>query len=59
VTLPSRVIAAVADRHALVSRPMPFPLSGFSLFQVWHERARKDAAHAWLRQLIVSIAREV
>ncbi|MFZ5444371.1 MAG: LysR family transcriptional regulator [Myxococcota bacterium] len=57
VTLPRRLIAAVAARYELVSLPLPFQAPGFSMHQAWHERMRKDPGHAWFRQLVVDLAR--
>lgn len=57
VTLPKRIVAATAERYGLVSMPLPFPASGFSMHQGWHERMRKDPGHAWLRQLVAEVAR--
>jgi len=57
--LPRRVFEAVAARYRLTALELPFALEGFSLEQCWHERSRRDAGHAWLRQRVVELAKTV
>lgn len=59
VTLPRRIIELSAKRYGLVSLPLPFEVTGFTMHQAWHERLRKDPGHAWFRQLVVEVARSV
>lgn len=40
-----------------VECPLPLPLHSVNL--VWHERYSKDAGHAWLRQLMIELARDL
>lgn len=55
--LPLRIIALHGAPWRLVTRPLPFPLRGFSLQQAWHERHRHDEGHAWFRKLVVELMR--
>lgn len=57
ITLPERVARAVAAQHGLVMRKPPLPLPRFSFSQFWHARNDGDAAHAWLRELLWSVAK--
>ena len=57
VTLPRRIVTAAAKRFDLAPLPLPFEAPGFSVFQAWHERMRKDPGHAWLRALVVEVGR--
>lgn len=57
VTLPARIIAAVARSHRLASRPPPLALADFTLHAIWHERTHDQAAHQWLREQIAAAAR--
>jgi DNA-binding transcriptional LysR family regulator len=57
VTLPRRIVELATRHYPLVSLPLPFALPGFTMHQAWHERVRKDPGHAWLRQLVVDVAR--
>jgi len=34
----------------------PKPLVAFSYLMVWHPRMNSDAAHIWLRQIMVEVA---
>jgi DNA-binding transcriptional LysR family regulator len=59
------VVLTLAKRVALVLGPLlglrqlapPLELPGFSMALVWHERQHADPAHAWLRSLMVSVAK--
>ena len=55
ITLPSRVVAVYGGARFAVHRP-PFPLSGFTISQLWHARNDDDPGHRWLRELVASIA---
>jgi DNA-binding transcriptional LysR family regulator len=54
--LPKRVITA-SRAFNLVERPLPFEVRGFTMAQAWHERARHDGGHQWLRQLVFAVAK--
>ncbi|MBL8680353.1 MAG: LysR family transcriptional regulator [Myxococcales bacterium] len=55
-TAPGHVARAMQERYRLVVKPVPFELEGFTLFLRWHSRFDRDAAHKWLRALLVSVA---
>jgi DNA-binding transcriptional LysR family regulator len=50
VILPRRIFHAAAQR---------FQSHGFTLHHAWHERMRKDAGHAWFRQVVVEVSKTV
>lgn len=54
-TAPGHVARAMQERYRLVVKPVPFELEGFTLFLRWHSRFDRDAAHKWLRTLLVSV----
>lgn len=59
LTLPAR-IARKAQAHLPVRAvELPFKVEGFTMAQAWHERMRKDPAHAWLRGVIAAVGREL
>jgi len=48
-------IAERYDREGvLVSRPLPFGPRSFQFKLYWHRRNDKDAAHQWLRQIVLA-----
>lgn len=57
VTLPRRIVAQLAHRWDLAVLDLPFEMPAFDVSQAWHERFRRDPAHAWFRQLVASVAR--
>ncbi len=61
VTLASRVATAFADSHklAILKPPPELALVGFSMHQIWHERAHGDDAQKWLREQIAAVAGDV
>jgi len=56
ITLPERVVRAVAGRRRLAVFPPPVALPGFSVSQRWHERNDADPAHGWFRDLVAEVA---
>jgi DNA-binding transcriptional LysR family regulator len=42
------------QRLALQIVPIPVELPGLPIYMVWHETRRRDAAHRWLRELVVA-----
>ena len=50
--LPARVARHFAEHLPLKLLPPPLLLSGFTIGQLWHDRAHRDPAHKWLRKLI-------
>jgi LysR family transcriptional regulator, mexEF-oprN operon transcriptional activator len=39
--------------------PLPFPIGEQHEILLWHKRNEPDPAHAWLRELIVALARKL
>jgi DNA-binding transcriptional LysR family regulator len=59
MTLSARLAQRLAETHGLVLRPCPIAIEHTRLSLVFHRRFEADAGHAWLRRLILAIAREV
>lgn len=57
VTLPRRIAEPYAARYGLVIRPSPvaIPPSFSQIHLLWHKRLGEHPAHAWFRELLVSI----
>ena len=53
---PSRMASLAAESHGLTALPLPPKLLSFDYRAIWHERAHRDGANKWLRQLITSTA---
>ncbi len=56
VTLPTRVAAVMARGRPLVLVPPPVRVAGFTVSMLFHERAKSDPAHAWLRARMIEAA---
>ncbi len=52
LTLPERVARVFAESYGLRVLEPPFPVPTFAIWQIWHERRRKEPAHAWLRGVL-------
>lgn len=59
ITLSSRLAAQLALAHRLVVRDPPVEVRHTRLSLVFHRRFEADQGHAWLRRLILAIARDV
>ncbi len=59
MTLSSRLAQKLAEAHGLVLRPCPVEIEHLRLSLVFHRRFEADAGHAWLRRLLLAVAREV
>ena len=59
MTLSSRLAQKLAEAHGLVLRPCPVEIEHLRLSLVFHRRFEADAGHAWLRRLLLVVAREV
>jgi len=57
-TTSERFARRLAARFALQVLPPPLDLPSCHGSQVWHPRFDADPAHAWLRRLVVKVARE-
>jgi DNA-binding transcriptional LysR family regulator len=55
-TMPKRLAMDYAQNPELKIMKAPKPLDAFSCLMVWHPRMNRDAAHIWLRQIIVMVA---
>jgi DNA-binding transcriptional LysR family regulator len=56
LTLPERVAMTFAKTLPLELLPPPFPVPGFAMILLWHDRTHHDSAHVWLRERIVEVA---
>jgi DNA-binding transcriptional LysR family regulator len=59
ISLSSRLACQMAAAHGLVRREPPVTLRHSRLSMVFHRRFEADAGHAWLRRLVLAVAREV
>ncbi|MDO9712628.1 LysR family transcriptional regulator [Paracraurococcus lichenis] len=59
ITLSSRLASQLALVHRLVLREPPIETKHTRLSLIFHRRFEADAGHAWLRRLILAIARDV
>jgi DNA-binding transcriptional LysR family regulator len=59
MTLSARLAQRLAEAHGLVVRPVPVEIRHTRLSLVFHRRFEADAGHAWLRRLLLAVAREV
>jgi DNA-binding transcriptional LysR family regulator len=51
--VPERLVRDRADRLKVVD--CPFPVDGFAVGMVWHERSHGHGGHRWIREAIVSL----
>ena len=58
MTLSGRLARLLADAHGLILRPCPVPIRHTRLSLVFHRRFEADAGHAWLRRMLILLARE-
>jgi LysR family transcriptional activator of mexEF-oprN operon len=59
ITLSARLARQMAAAHGLLCRDPPLAVRHTRLSLLFHRRFEADAAHAWLRRLILALAREV
>jgi DNA-binding transcriptional LysR family regulator len=59
MTLSGRLAQRLAELHGLAVRPCPVEIRHTRLSLVFHRRFEADAGHAWLRRLLMNVAREV
>jgi DNA-binding transcriptional LysR family regulator len=59
MTLSARLAKQLAEAHGLVLRDPPIGISHTRLSLIFHRRFENDAGHAWLRRLVLQVAREV
>lgn len=58
-TLPSRIAKLQAANSNLVIMPPPFDIPEFELKMAWSPLLHHNAAHQWLRALIMTVAKEI
>ncbi len=58
-TLPTRVARLQAENPMLLIMPPPFFIPEFDLKMAWSPQLHSNAAHRWLRQLILFVARRM
>ena len=49
-TAPREIVSSLAPKLGLALHPVPVPMSPVDATLAWHERARGDLGHVWLRQ---------
>jgi LysR family transcriptional regulator, mexEF-oprN operon transcriptional activator len=59
MTLSARLAMRLAELHGLAVRPIPVEIHHTRLSLVFHRRFEADPGHAWLRRLLLAVAREV
>jgi DNA-binding transcriptional LysR family regulator len=59
MTLSARLAMRLAEAHGLVVRPVPVEIRHTRLSLIFHRRFEADPGHAWLRRLLLAVAREV
>ncbi len=59
ITLSARLAHQLAVAHGLAVRCPPVPAQHTRLSLLFHRRLEADAGHAWLRRLILALARDV
>ncbi|WP_439548757.1 LysR family transcriptional regulator [Falsiroseomonas sp.] len=59
MSLSGRLAQRMAETYGLVLRPCPVELNHTRLSLLFHRRFEADPGHAWLRRLLLSVAREV
>jgi DNA-binding transcriptional LysR family regulator len=59
MTVSSRLALSMAAAHGLVARACPVEIRHTRLSLVFHRRFEADAGHAWLRRMLMAVARDV
>ncbi len=59
ITLSARLACAMGRAHGLVVRKPPVEIRHTRLSLVFHRRFEADPGHAWLRRMLIALAREV
>ena len=58
-TEPCRLLTPLAKQFNLALKTPPFSIPPFNVTQIWHSRHTADAAHVWLRKMIVKCVQHV
>jgi DNA-binding transcriptional LysR family regulator len=59
MSLSARLALRLAESYGLAVRPCPIEFRHMRLSLVFHRRFEADAGHAWIRRLLITVAREV
>lgn len=59
LTIPEKVARHSAQHRPLTIVPTPIALPEITLSMVWHARHQNDPAHAWLRNELAQVAKEL
>jgi LysR family transcriptional activator of mexEF-oprN operon len=59
MALSARLAIRLGEVHGLAVRPLPLAMRHTRLSLIFHRRFEADGGHAWLRRLMLSVAREV
>ena len=57
--LPQRMSQQCAQAMNLKILPPPFPIEGFTVSMVWHQRHINNLAHQWLRQQVIDAVQDL
>ena len=59
MTISERLARGLAASHGLMVRDMPVDIRHVRLSLVFHRRFEADGGHAWLRRLLIAVARDI
>jgi len=59
MTLSARLARYLSATQGLVARELPVEISHVRLSMIFHRRFEADAGHAWLRRMLIAIARDI
>jgi DNA-binding transcriptional LysR family regulator len=59
MTLSARLARNLAAANGLVVLPCPVPIRHTRLSLIFHRRFEADPGHAWIRRLLIAVAREI
>ena len=59
MTLSARLARCLAATHGLALRDVPVEIRHVRLSLIFHRRFEADAGHAWLRRLLIAVARDI
>lgn len=59
MTLSARLARCLAGTHGLAVRDVPVDIRHVRLSLIFHRRFEADAGHAWLRRLLIAVARDI
>ncbi len=58
-TGPALLLRRMSEHYPVVLLATPLPIPRFELCLVWHSRRDHEPAHAWMRQLVMRVAKRV